>query len=112
MLILLIAGALALIYGALVAFFALKNMRRQNLPPSAAAQMGFIGMIIMFSALFIPFRLPAAFYVLLIALIAMHFFSYRNEKNAAQEPSTKKRALSLFASLLILFLTYIGIFTP
>ncbi len=105
MLTLLIAGALALIYGALFAFFALKNMRNQELPPNAAAQMGFVGMIIMFSALFIPFRLPAAFYVLVIGLLAMHLLLYKNTV------SQKKQILLLAASLLILFLAYIGIFT-
>jgi uncharacterized membrane protein len=109
MLTLIIAGALALIYGALIAFFALKDMRQKKLEPNAAAQTGFIGMIIMFSALFIPFRLPAAFYILLLSIIAMHYLAYKREKTT---PTKNNRALHIFASLLILFLAYIGIFTP
>jgi len=107
MLILLLAGILALIYGALIAFIALKEMRKQILTPSQAATIGFVGLIIMFSALFIPFRIPSAFYVLLIGLVAMHLLTLKNGKT---EP--KEQTIRLAASLIILVMAFVGVFIP
>ncbi len=105
MFILLLAGILTLIYGALIAFIALKKMRKQILSPNQAATIGFTGLIIMFSALFIPFRIPSAFYALLIGLVAMHLLTLKNEKF-----TSKEHTMRLVTSVIILVMAFVGIF--
>jgi len=103
MIIVLVAGALALFYGASISFGSIKAMRQNKLLPSPAATLGFTGLIIMFSALFIPFQIPIAFYALLIGIVAMHILTAKN----AKEQNTPLRFI---LSLVIIIVTFIGIF--
>ncbi len=102
---LLLAGILTLAYGAFIAFTALKEMRQQKISPNSAALTGFTGLIIMFSALFIPFQIPSVFYILLIGLVAMHLSTLKNGKI-----TSKNQIIRLVISIIILSLTFIGIF--
>ncbi len=112
MLRLLLSGLMALIYGALIAYGALKSMRQGKLSPGSTAAMGFSGLIIMFSALFIPFQIPLAFYAILAGLIAMHILAIKNELNMHGEINQKHHILRFIISLLIAGLAFSGIFFP
>lgn len=110
MLILMLAGFIALIYGATIAFSAIKAMRQEKLSSSAAAAMGFTGLVIMFSALFIPFKIQPAFYALLVGIIAMHALAIKKEKDTHGEFSPKNHLMQIIISLVVVGLTFIGIF--
>jgi hypothetical protein len=113
MLTLLLAGFFALVYGALTAFAALKAMRQQQISPGAAALTGFIGIIIMLSALFIPFRIYLAFYVLVAGLIAMLVAAVRNGLAMHGKINPKHHIARFIISLAIAGLAFSGIFiTP
>ncbi len=101
---LLLAGAFALIYGAIIAFGALKAMRQEKLSTGSATLMGFIGLIIMFSALFIPFGMKPAFYALLVGLIAMNIVATINKESSSQKPIVR-----IVISLVIAGLAFAGI---
>ncbi|MBT3322652.1 MAG: hypothetical protein HN392_10250 [Anaerolineae bacterium] len=111
MLTLLLAGLMALIYGAIIAFGALKLMRQEKLTPISAALLGFTGLIIMLSALFIPFQIPLAFYALLAALIAMHALAIKNDLAIHDKFILKNYILKFIISLLILIMAFLGTFS-
>ena len=71
MFILLLSGISALLYGAFIAIGAINAMRQEKLSPTLAALIGFMGLIIMFSALFIPFLFSRVPYILLLAILLM-----------------------------------------
>ncbi len=110
MLTLFLAGLMALIYGAVIAFGALKAMRQEKLSIGSTAAMGFAGLIIMFSALFIPFQIQLAFYALIAGLIAMHILAIKNELNTHGKINPKHHLLQLIISLLIAGMAFMGIF--
>ena len=101
---LLLAGVFALVYGALIAFGALKAMRQEKLSVGSAALMGTVGLIIMFSALFIPFQIQPAFYALLLGLIAMNIIATINKESSPQKPIVR-----IIISLLIAGIIFSGI---
>ena len=110
MLTLLLAGIFALLYGALTAFAALKAMRQEQITPGAAALTGFIGIIIMLTALFIPFRIHLAFYVLVAGLIAMHVVAVKNGLKMHGKINPKHQIARFVISLAIAGLAFSGIF--
>ena len=113
MLTLLLAGIFALVYGALTAFAALKAMRQQQISPGAAALTGFIGIIIMLSALFIPFKIHLAFYALITGLIAMHIAAVKNGLTMHGKINPKHHIARFVISLAIAGMAFSGIFiTP
>lgn len=105
-----IAGALALIYGAFIAFDALKKMRRGELSPGSAALLGFIGLIVMFSSLYIPFQIMGAFYTLILGLVAMHTLTIWQDKNQEAEFNAKPHVLRFIFSILIVIFALTGVF--
>ena len=109
---LLLAGGMALIYGALIAFGALKAMRQTKLSPGSTALMGFSGLIIMFSALFIPFQIQLAFYTLFAGLIAMHILAIKNGLDMHGKINPKHHIVRFIISLLIVVMAFSGIFFP
>ncbi|MBT3188253.1 MAG: hypothetical protein HN736_02980 [Anaerolineae bacterium] len=110
MLTLLLAGSIALIYGAFTAFDALKAMRQEKLSLSSAALMGFIGLIIMFSSLFIPFQIQLAFYALLAGLIALHIVAIKNDLAMHGKINPKHHIVRLIISLVIAGMAFSGVF--
>ncbi len=110
MLTLLLAGSMALIYGAFTAFGALKAMRQEKLSPSSAALMGFIGLIIMFSALFIPFQIQLAFYALFAGLIALHIVAIKNDLAMHGKFNPKHHIVQIIISLVIAGMAFSGVF--
>lgn len=110
MFILFTAGVLALLYGALIAFTALRQMRRQEISTGAAALLGVIGLLIMFISLFIAFRIPLAFYVLIASLAAMHILTISNDKKMHEEINPKNHIVRLIISLVIIGLALLGMY--
>ncbi|MCP4142279.1 MAG: hypothetical protein GY755_18745 [Chloroflexi bacterium] len=113
MLTLLLAGFFALAYGAFAAFSALKAMRQEQISLGSAALSGFLGIIIMLSALFIPFKIQIAFYALIAGLIAMFIVAVKNSSAIHGETKPKHHVARLIISLLIAGMAFSGIFlTP
>ena len=99
-----VAGILALIYGTLIAFDALKKMRRNELTPGSAALLGFTGLVVMFSSLYIPFQIIGASYALILGLIAMHILTIWQDKNKETEFNPKPHiARFIFSVIIIIF---------
>ncbi|MCF6277514.1 MAG: hypothetical protein L3J16_02035 [Anaerolineales bacterium] len=108
---LLLAGTLALLYGAQIALTAIKQMRQQNLPTGAAALMGLVGLVIMFSSIFIPFRMMGALYILIIGLIAMHLLAIRNGIKLYGKINPKHHIVRFIISLAIVLLAFFGLYS-
>jgi heme/copper-type cytochrome/quinol oxidase subunit 4 len=113
MIALLLSGTIALVYGALIAFAALKQMRKQELSLGAAAVMGVIGLIIMGAAIFIPFHVTGALYVLIAGLLLMHIMAIRNGQQLNGKINPKHHIVRFIVSLLITLLAVWGLYaTP
>ncbi len=110
MLTLILAGFVTLIYGAVIAFGAIKAMRQEKLSSGSAAAIGFTGLVIMLSALFIPFKIQPAFYALLVGIITMHALTIANEKGAHGEFNPKNHIVQIIISLAVVGLTFVGVF--
>jgi hypothetical protein len=102
---LLITGIIALGYGAFIAFSALKKMRQEKISLGIAALIGLSGLSVMAASLFIPFQIKLSFYILLIALIAMHSLTLTHEK-----VTSKQSLIRVAITLLLLVLSFTGIF--
>lgn len=102
---LLIAGIISLGYGTYIAFSALKKMRQEKISLGIAALTGLSGLMVMAASLFIPFQIKLSFYILFIALIAMHGLTLTHEKI-----TSKQNIIRLAITLLILGLSFSGIF--
>ncbi len=105
-----IAGLLALIYGALIAFSALRKMRRGELPISLTALLGFLGLVVMFSSLLIPFQVIGAFYTLILGLALMHALTIRIDKQREDEFNPKPHVIRFVFSILIVIMASTGMF--
>ncbi len=101
MIILLVAGTLSLIYGALIAFAGVKQMRRQEISTGGALLMSLTGALIMFAATLLVFRIWLAFYLLIAGLIAMHWLAIKNGIQMHGKLNPKHHVARLIVSLVI-----------